>query len=787
MASLLDRLLGRTADAKAVVVDAKAVTGAGAFALDYYPSISSFSRDQNKLMNEALALYRSNPWVHIAEKTVADRFARLEWHLENANGDTISEDQPGISPAELMIAALIERPTQNKTRRQTWGLLSRHLGLAGNHFWYLDQRNLQLAGNTPLQLLPLNPVRMTPRIDGNGDLLGWVIDGPDNRVTGRPGNQGMPVELNEVIHFTLDEPDFGIWGIGIAEAAQTKIELDRLATHHEAMIFASGGRLTGLVSPKVNPGVEISTDQWNSLVREWRNVASDPDAAKRLIVARGPVDFTPTSSSNEQLQLAELSGQGRDDILNAWGIPLTQIGITKAVGLNSGEKNKNDEAILWQGVIEPRVDAFREKVQFELLDRFAAAGGPQVQLIIETPEFDDSVPLFDMVIKSLGAPMTNDERRSVIGLDPLDETIYGELGSAVYVLNTMTALYDPMAPAPPPVQVAPATPLLETAPPGVLATTGLAAAGKATIAAKPLLGLRAKLQPTWERKVRAEVAAVLGEQRGMISDNVRQRYAAVTKKPKDHAPWWNAERWDNALYRRLDPIWDEYSRTVARRTTRVLNGHKAGPDWMTNVIDKVRTNAGVRIVGINDTTRQRVADLVEQGVTDGLGPADLGDLIEGDAIFDEARAELIARTETALVYNEAALGSYSEFGVEEVEAVDGDEDEECAQRNGEVYSLDDAAGIEDHPNGTLDWIPVVPEEAKADVKADLMFELAKAALSRPDPSPPSITFAVGAFQAHAAPISVTAPEVSVHLPEPKPVHRRIERDPDGTITGMTED
>jgi len=234
---------------------------------------------------------------------------------------------------------------------------------------------------------------------------------------------------------------------------------------------------------------------------------------------------------------------------------------------------------------------------------------------------------------------------------------------------------------------------------------------KATMDAKPLLGLRSKLQPTWERKVRAEVAAVLGEQRGMISDNVRQRYAQVVKKPKDHGSWWNAERWDNALYRRLDPIWDEYGRAVARRTTRVLNGHKAGPDWMSSVIDKVRTNAGARIVGINDTTRQRVADLIEQGVTDGLGPADLGDLIEGDAIFDEARSELIARTETALVYNEAALGSYTEFGVDEVEAIDGDDDAECAERNGNIYTVDEAESIQDHPNGTLDWIPVVREQA----------------------------------------------------------------------------
>ena len=58
-------------------------------------------------------------------------------------------------------------------------------------------------------------------------------------------------------------------------------------------------------------------------------------------------------------------------------------------------------------------------------------------------------------------------------------------------------------------------------------------------------------------------------------------------------------------------------------------------------------------------------------------------------------------------YNAAALESYGALGVEKVEASDGDDDEECAERNGQTYSLAEAEGIEDHPNGTLDWIPVL--------------------------------------------------------------------------------
>ena len=58
-------------------------------------------------------------------------------------------------------------------------------------------------------------------------------------------------------------------------------------------------------------------------------------------------------------------------------------------------------------------------------------------------------------------------------------------------------------------------------------------------------------------------------------------------------------------------------------------------------------------------------------------------------------------------YNEAALTSYRQLDVGQVVALDGDKDPECADRNGREFTIDDAFDIADHPNGTLDWIPVV--------------------------------------------------------------------------------
>jgi hypothetical protein len=209
---------------------------------------------------------------------------------------------------------------------------------------------------------------------------------------------------------------------------------------------------------------------------------------------------------------------------------------------------------------------------------------------------------------------------------------------------------------------------------------------------------------------------------------------------------------------------------------------KADP-FTERVMASVTGKVGTRIVGITDTTRDAVALAIATGYDDGLSPGQIADLIEGLPAFDEARAELVARTETMTAYNDAALTSYGEFGVTEVEAIDGDGDEECAARDGQPFSVEEAADIEDHPNGTLDWVPIVPEAkavtgpdlspvvrvlveslAAEDAKGKAAVDQQMAAL---DALTERVTRALEAFANQPAP---PAPQVTVNMPEqPVPV------------------
>lgn len=116
-----------------------------------------------------------------------------------------------------------------------------------------------------------------------------------------------------------------------------------------------------------------------------------------------------------------------------------------------------------------------------------------------------------------------------------------------------------------------------------------------------------------------------------------------------------------------------------------------------------------RITQINEYTRDQVRRLVGEAIDQGMSAREAGEYIENWKGWDEYRAERIARTEMMDSYNSAAIDTYKEYGVQLVEAVDGDDDEECAARNGQVFSVAEAANIQDHPNGTLDWIPIAPD------------------------------------------------------------------------------
>lgn len=437
---LLDQLVGllpaRAPDAT------KAVTGPGYWTSLTNPSLSVFQRDPARMARQAQDVYLTNRHIRQAERLIAGRFATVDWHLEDADGNRVGRDDgDNDDAAYLAVLDLLERPYRPqpgdpiaavpKTRAALWNLTCRHTGLAGYGAWYLDETDA-LAG-TPRSLLYINPARLSPATDKGGALVGWVLDRDSP-------SGGTPLDTENVVVFHLEPPDTGHLGAGLVETAMSMVELTKHADRHATGVLAAGGRLSGVVAPK---GTETMEEEvYQQLVLDFRRASEDPASARRMNILRGPVEFHRLSATPSELDLVAVMNMGRDEVRELWNVPRSQVGGKGEGGLNSGESKGYDEAVLWQNAVGPRLRSFAETVQYELLDRWAELG-VSVRLVIEEPEFDDETPLYERASKAVTLPLTNKERREQVGLEPFND----ERDDEVWMASTMTRVYpEPEAP-----------------------------------------------------------------------------------------------------------------------------------------------------------------------------------------------------------------------------------------------------------------------------------------------------------------------------------------------------
>jgi SPP1 gp7 family putative phage head morphogenesis protein len=154
-----------------------------------------------------------------------------------------------------------------------------------------------------------------------------------------------------------------------------------------------------------------------------------------------------------------------------------------------------------------------------------------------------------------------------------------------------------------------------------------------------------------------------------------------------------------------------------------------------------REYAGKLVTGIEETTREGIANLTAQATADGWSNSDLADALTEAFDFSEDRADMIARTETAFADIAGNQALYRESGmVEKLRWIVADEDpcDECVGKGDADINVD--AGEDElpplHPNCRCDVVPILPED-----------EPEKASPARPIH-----------VEVHTAPITINIPE-----------------------------
>jgi phage portal protein BeeE len=668
-----------------------------------------------------LRAYKSG-WFYKAESRISRDLANLSWTLsyEDTEGDNAEEivapqnSTPfeRLDPLEQFLR-LSERPNPWQTGRQLKQQSQIRLDMTGRALIYLEGGD---GGGLPTALYGISPSRMWPSRNRQGQLIGWVLD--HNSAGG-----GVPFSAEEILvveYVGEDDP------VGVIEAVYAQVPLTDLVARHVGDVLTTGGRLAGMAWPKNR---SLDEDEYQDVLRAWRNVASDPNAARRLLVFPEPMEFDKGAATPTELGIPELSALTRDEILTAFPISPYMLGVPMPHGLASGEQRREERHEYWEGTQHPRVEIWEDAIQQQLIGRYEAAVGRPLDMDIEEPNLDDAATLTEKATayQSLVA-IGFDAKDSVaaVGLDhikwnglpssidPVEKQKRAEQMAAQLAGQTPGQEGEQTPPqSPQDAQGRPQQPQAPQAPP---------APAKART-----LEQRAEVMDAELKGLHEAVHAALIDQRQrlipLIEASLPKTKGARQKALPDD--WWDPKRERSAFLKALQTAYLRLTRgaleVVANNVGRVVL-----PTAVRPITAKLLESAGLRIDDINETTRSAIVDTLTEGTRRGYSIQQLvhgvpdeafGGLHElklanGGPAWDTLRAETIARTETMLAYNEAALRGYGEFNVSQVEAIDGDNDEECAARDGQVYDLDEALAIDDHPNGTLDWAPVLDKAAK---------------------------------------------------------------------------
>jgi hypothetical protein len=453
----------------------------------------------------------------------------------------------------------------------------------------------------------------------------------------------------------------------------------------------------------------LSEDEYLDAQRAWRNVASDPQAGKRLLIFPEPMEYAAGASTPAEIGIPELAMLNRDNILTAFPISPYQLGVPMPGGLNSGELRREDRRDYWEGTIAPRVALLKETIQTGLVSLYEAATGRTFDFDLAIPNLDDGPALMEKAAAFKGLVSIGHDPKEALAAVGLDHIKW--LG--------LPELLDPAK------QAAAAREAAEAQNgDGSRSVVRDDTPRDNTATQQTLVGKAVKTREQVAGRAQFELLDFLEAQRDRVIDRLREALPAQKTKRaefiKADPDWWEAAAEDAALRSALTTLYLRSAngslQVVADSLNRIVPNK-----WVERIAADLAEHGAQRIADINARTLQAITIELAEGTRRGYsvtqlieGVADEGfrgvknvGLDNGVAAWGDARAETIARTETALSYNRAALSGYKEFRVQRVVAFDGDKDAECSDRNGREFSIEDAFEIADHPNGTLDWGPVV--------------------------------------------------------------------------------
>lgn len=648
-------------------------------------------------------------WVFRCVSFIAETAASYHRQLTR-DGQTVDHED---LPPEL--SQVLDHPNPRVTWFDFMDSVLTDLELVGNSFWVKDLTN---PLGQPARLLRMRPDRLqiVPTDDGHA-VAGYVY-------LAEKDAHPMVLLPTDVIHYRYPNPLDDWYGMGTVEAILRAVQGDLAVSDHVSNFFSNGARISGVLTVSGTLG----ETQFERLRRQFVEEYTGAGNAFKTLIAEQGTDFKQTSATPTDLAVTEVRRLSKDEILTGFGVPEFLLGGAAQGGVYKMEEAQN----IFDRAMYPRVRRVAERTTYDWMRYYGSERGGSGYVLNLLPT--NSEPRSTRIERGksmVGGGATWNEVREEQGLSAIDHP------DANRIVMPNGDLAPPSLSVP---RKGVGTPQRRL-PPARAGMKALPTASGEDWSTPEFPEGMEQLDLTNLESADGEVARILVDHqarmlrrgvplmqtamRGFFRDQQARLLRALHEAAggKATSDWgfddiWSDAAEDIALLEAFMPVADTLGEDAIEVPARVV-GSDLRWDTSHPIIRALRDLIGLLVKRVNETTRKAVGEQVELGIRRGYSIPQIANGFAAEdyagigGVMDqaaEARAETIARSETAMVLNRAATATYEEAGVATVEVLDGtDHDDDCRKANGQTWTTEDAERNPiAHPNAVMEGTAVEP-------------------------------------------------------------------------------
>ena len=337
--SMLDKILRRGAQVPVPNTSQQ-------FSLARILNQNAYDTDPIKTDEDALKAYSG--WVYACVSTISQDVRSSDWNVWEKSGGSRDDWKP-LDSARL--PPVLMRPTAATTWGDLIELTQVHLDLAGRAFWHLITDGS--AGGRVVGIQNLNPDWIDKAVynPARTQVIGWEL-----AATGAT-REILPAE--DVVMFRYPDPINPTGGISPIRAVAMSADMDTYARAYAASHLRNHAQPTGILTTEN----ELTREQASLLADSWQESHA---GRNRIQVLGKGAQYQTISAHLKDLEFLNLARVSRDQILAAYHMPASKLGLVEDASRANGEEADRVYSSLCLG---PRLRRYHEPITMRVLPR----------------------------------------------------------------------------------------------------------------------------------------------------------------------------------------------------------------------------------------------------------------------------------------------------------------------------------------------------------------------------------------------------------------------------------